>query len=78
MAVQAAYAADWVSFADRALRQLDEWPALQVCRADCGAGMGVAVRSRQIVHLHRPDEAERHHPPCGSHVSQWRTLRSVS
>jgi Luciferase len=46
------------SFADQALEQLREWPALNACRADCGAGMGLAVSTRQIVHLHQPDEAE--------------------
>jgi hypothetical protein len=47
-----------LSFASRALEQLREWPALKVCRAECGAGMGLAVSAGQIVHLHRPDEAE--------------------
>lgn len=47
-----------LSYADRALEVLSEWPALKVCRAECGAGLGLAVRTRQIVHLHRPDEAE--------------------
>ncbi len=47
-----------LSFADRALEQLRGWPALEVCRAGCGAGMGLAVGAGQIVHLHRPDEAE--------------------
>ncbi|HEV2371318.1 MAG TPA: luciferase family protein [Streptosporangiaceae bacterium] len=48
------------SFADRALGQLSEWPALKVCQADCGAGMGLAVSTHQIIHLHRSDEAELH------------------
>lgn len=47
-------------FADRALRQLRDWPALTVCRADNGAGKGLALRTRQIVHLHHPNEAEVH------------------
>jgi Luciferase len=45
------------SFADRALEQLRQWPALEVCHADCGVGMGVATETAQIVHLHQPDEA---------------------
>lgn len=45
-------------FADRALEALRQWPALTECRADCGTGTGLAVKSLQIVHLHRPDEAD--------------------
>ena len=45
-------------FADRALEALRHWPALKVGRADSGAGMGLAAGTLQIVHLHRPDEAE--------------------
>jgi hypothetical protein len=45
-------------YAERAIEQLRDWPALNLCQADCGAGMGVAVHTHQIVHLHRPDEAE--------------------
>ncbi|WP_433476475.1 luciferase family protein [Spirillospora sp. CA-142024] len=45
-------------FADQALRQLGAWPALTVCRAVDGAGRGLKVGTRQIVHLHAPDEAE--------------------
>jgi hypothetical protein len=46
------------SFADRALEELRHWPALEVCDADCSAGAGLAVRARQIAHLHRSGEAE--------------------
>jgi Luciferase len=45
------------SFADRALEQLRHWPALQVCRAECGMAIGVTADSAQIIHLHQPDEA---------------------
>lgn len=45
-------------FADRALRHLRTWPTLTVCRASSGEGKGLALRTRQIVHLHGPDEAE--------------------
>lgn len=46
------------SLAARALEQLGAWPALNVCRAPAVGGDGLAVDSRQIVHLHRTDEAE--------------------
>lgn len=46
------------SFADRAVEQLRDWPALRICRADCGPGRGVALSTRQIVHLHGDAEAE--------------------
>lgn len=46
-------------FADRALEALSQWPALRVCRADCGAGIALATsHDVQVVHLLRPDEAE--------------------
>jgi hypothetical protein len=45
------------SFADRAVELLRGWPALRICRADCGPGRGVALSTRQIVHLHSGDEA---------------------
>jgi hypothetical protein len=44
--------------ADRAFRQLRGWPALTVCIAHNGAGKGLALRTRQIVHLHDQDQAE--------------------
>lgn len=47
-----------VSFADRAVEQLCDWPALTVCRAGGGSGEGLALGARQIVHLHGRDEAE--------------------
>lgn len=46
------------SFADRALDELREWPALKVCDADCGAGVGLAVRDRQIAYLRGPGQAQ--------------------
>jgi hypothetical protein len=46
------------SFADRAVEQLRDWPSLRICRADCGPGRGVALSTRQIVHLHGDTEAE--------------------
>lgn len=46
------------SFADRAIEQLRHWPSLTVCRADSGNGRGVALSTRQIVHLHGGGEAE--------------------
>jgi len=42
----------------RVVDLLREWPALELCNADCGAGTGLAHGTRQIMHLHRPDEAE--------------------
>ena len=48
------------SFTDRAVEQLRGWPALMICRADCGPGRGVALSTRQIVHLHNDAEAEVH------------------
>ena len=47
-----------LSFADRALEELREWPALQIRDADCPAGVSLAAGPRQIVHLHWPGEAE--------------------
>jgi len=44
-------------FGGRALARLREWPALRALRAE-GGGAALAAGSRQIVHLHRADEAE--------------------
>ena len=55
----ASYADDGgASYADRALEHLREWPGLQVCGAGQGTGIGIAVSSRQIVQLRRPDQAD--------------------
>ncbi len=43
-----------VSLAGRALQQLGAWPALHACRGVDG----LAVDSRQIVAVHRADQAE--------------------
>ncbi|WP_433463327.1 luciferase family protein [Spirillospora sp. CA-128828] len=45
-------------FGDQAFQQLRAWPALTVCRLVDGAGRGLAVGTRQILHLHALDEAE--------------------
>jgi hypothetical protein len=47
-----------VSFAERVVDQLRAWPALSVCRVDCGGSRGLALSTRQIVHLHTANEAE--------------------
>ncbi|MBC6459464.1 luciferase family protein [Actinomadura sp. HBU206391] len=47
-----------VSFAERVVDQLRGWPALSVCRVDCGGSRGLALSTRQIVHLHSANEAE--------------------
>ncbi|MGI8334762.1 luciferase family protein [Actinomadura scrupuli] len=47
-----------MSFAGRAVEQLRRWPALTLCRAESGAGRGLALSTRQIVHLHGTNEAE--------------------
>jgi hypothetical protein len=46
------------TFADRAVEQLRDWPSLRICLADTGPGRGVALSTRQIVHLHSDAEAE--------------------
>lgn len=48
------------SFAERVVDQLRGWPALSVCRVDHGGGRGLALSTRQIVHLHSANEAEVH------------------
>ncbi|GAA2094660.1 luciferase family protein [Actinomadura alba] len=47
-----------ISFAERVVDELRRWPALSVCRVDCGEGSGLALSNRQILHLHTSDEAE--------------------
>ncbi|MQY03228.1 luciferase domain-containing protein [Actinomadura macrotermitis] len=44
--------------ADRTIRHLKGWPALRLCRADCGTGRAFTLGSEQILHLHGPHEAE--------------------
>ncbi|GAA2621422.1 DUF5519 family protein [Actinomadura fulvescens] len=45
-------------FADCAYRQLRTWPVLTACQTAAGSGKALALRTRQIVHLHGQDEAE--------------------
>lgn len=42
----------------RAVDELRRWPALHVCEPGRETGTGLAHGSCEIVHLHRPDEAE--------------------
>ncbi|MFI0480187.1 three-helix bundle dimerization domain-containing protein [Actinomadura sp. 9N215] len=44
--------------ADCVVEQLNGWPALRLCRADCGFGRAFACGGDQIVHLHGRDQAE--------------------
>jgi hypothetical protein len=46
------------TFSDRVITQAITWPAVSVCRADCGMGVGLRVDTRQIVHLHAGGEAQ--------------------
>lgn len=48
------------SFGRRAVEQLRGWPALTLCRTGSGTGSGLALSTRQIVHLHSENEAEIH------------------
>jgi hypothetical protein len=57
MSVQAVLTSG-LPFADYALEELREWPALEVCHTPCAAWVGLAAGPRQIVHLHWPSEAE--------------------
>ena len=45
-------------FADRAVEQLRQWPALTESSVRGRAGAVFTAGRRQVVHLHRPDEAE--------------------
>ncbi|WP_433472173.1 three-helix bundle dimerization domain-containing protein [Spirillospora sp. CA-142024] len=63
---------------DRVVGQLSGWPALRLCRADCGFGQAFACGGDQIVHLHGSDQAElfltwplvrRLREPLGEHAS---------
>lgn len=47
-----------ICLADRVVGELSGWPALRLCRADCGFGQAFASGGDQIVHLHGPDQAE--------------------
>ncbi|MGH3243633.1 MAG: three-helix bundle dimerization domain-containing protein [Spirillospora sp.] len=44
--------------ADSVVELLNDWPALRLCRADCGFGRAFACGGDQIVHLHGRDQAE--------------------
>lgn len=46
------------SFAGRAVEQLRRWPSLTLCRTGSGAVRGLALGTRQIMHLHDENEAE--------------------
>ncbi|MFC4048596.1 three-helix bundle dimerization domain-containing protein [Actinomadura syzygii] len=47
-----------ISLADYVVGQLNGWPALRLCQADCGFGQAFACDGDQIVHLHGCDQAE--------------------
>ncbi|TDD31055.1 hypothetical protein E1287_27875 [Actinomadura sp. KC06] len=44
--------------AESVVEQLNGWPALRLCRADCGFGRAFACGGDQILHLHGRDQAE--------------------
>ena len=47
-----------ISLTDTVVGQLTGWPALRLCRADCGFGQAFACGGDQILHLHGGDQAE--------------------
>lgn len=49
---------DRASCAGRVITEVASWPQVRPGRPSCGVGVALTVGAREIVHVHRDDEAE--------------------